>query len=364
MRPRTQHVVEATLGINEPSNTGHLSDSRPPFLGQNSGRTSQDMSVAVGPADGSSAVLADEIVRAEIARLEQVFSTRDATSMLNRWILDPSTNTTDEFDRLLAAALVWQRRSRGAYNVCIGRLRDLWDRAAAAGCQPSPGELHELVEEIAEPPYCFEGNALQQIRNCSGLDVAVIAPGFMIDAAVEMAMSTLQLGGLTISTPSRTVHRGATDIGTSVGAIAEGFGVSELLLRNAAVTIIADKRNPNEGPSDVLDPLTGSRVPNAISVAVVAPNAVTADAVAAAVRIMPTARGLDFVRGLNQPVRKTHPSEFLTELPSGPIRCWIVDTHHGIQDSDESRAPSPRSRPRQVRFAKAARPSKSARWWT
>ncbi|MEP1122795.1 MAG: FAD:protein FMN transferase [Ilumatobacter sp.] len=340
-----------------------MSDVSPDSATRLIAHVAESISVDVGSGDAANAVRAAEMIRREISRLEQMFSVSDDASMLNRWIAVPSTNTTDEFNRLLAAAIGWQRMSRGAYNISMRGLRDLWDRAAAAGCQPSPGELHEAVEDIADPPYRFETDALRQLRDCSVIDLDAIVPGFVIDIAVDKAMRALDLGAVTVSTRNRTLHRSAADTHRSDTAFVECFGGSGVFLQNAALTLLCSTHASNSGrPDDVLDPLTGRRVSNTISVAVTAPDAVTADAVATAVRVMSTEDGLDFVCRLNQPVVARHPSEFTAGITSGPIRCLILDSQRCVHDSDEHGGSSPESRPLHARRIKPARPSRLLRW--
>jgi hypothetical protein len=121
------------------------------------------MSVAVEPDDGLTASRAEAIGREEICRLELVFSLEDGTSMLNRWIGDPLITTSNAFDRSPSTSITWRRLSRGACNVSMRRLRDLRGKAAADGCRPRPAERHELVVDMAEEPYRFDGRVLRQL---------------------------------------------------------------------------------------------------------------------------------------------------------------------------------------------------------
>ncbi len=340
-----------------------MSDVSPDSATRLIAHVAENISVDVGSGDPANAVRADEMIRYEISRLEQTFRVGNDASMLNRWVADPSTHTTDEFDRLLAAGVGWQRMSRGAFNVSMRRLRDLWDRAAAAGCQPSPGELHEAVEDIADAPYHFEADTLRQLRDCSAIDLDAIVPGFVIDIAVDKAMRAFDLGAVTVSTRNRTLHRSAADTRRSGTAFVECFGGSGVFLQNATLTLLGPTHASNSRrPDDVLDPLTGRRVSNTISVAVTAPDAVTADAVATAVRVMSTADGLDFVRRLNQPPVARHPSEFTAGITAGPIRCLILDSQRCVHDSDAHGGSSPESRPLRARRINSARPSRLLRW--
>lgn len=286
-----------------------------------------DVSVVVGPDDDVEATIAEEIVREEIGRLGQVFDIDDDTSLINRWIDDASIATSNEFDRLLSTAMMWQRLSRGAYNVSMRRLHDLWERAAADGCRPSPGELHELAREITQEPYRLEGRVLRQLSDCRGLDLSAIVTGFILDVATEVAMSRCRLDSLTVIAGERVVSRGRADVEVCVATLADRSGASPTFtLRNSAVaTLRPNHHDPGQRSARVLDPLTGHVISNSVSVAVVAPDATTADVVAAVVRTMTPARGLNFVDALNSPGRARHPSEFSSAVTAGAIRCWIVD---------------------------------------
>lgn len=293
-------------------------------------------SVKVNPDHGANASRVEEIVRSELARVERMFDCEDGDSMLSRWIGDPSIDTTGDFERLLVAALGWQRLSRGSFNVRTRRLQLLWERAAVSGCRPSPGELHEIVDEIADAPYCLEGGRLRQLRGCDGLDVSAIARGFAVEAAADQVMRTFGLGGVAVRAHDRQVCRGAAAIATALGQLGDPFGMSDFVVSDAAATVVSSS-GPAGGRRDpVFDPLTGGRAPDPVSVIVVAPDAVTSDAVAAAIRTMGTARALDFVRELNQPSRRAHPSQFSPGIMVGPIRCRLLDSDGVLHDSDES----------------------------
>lgn len=293
---------------------------------------SDDICAAVGAGDGSDALRAEAIVHAEIERLEQVFSIADDTSMLNQWINDSNVKTSNEFDELLSTALRWQRSSRGVFNVSTRRLRNLWERAAADGCQPSSGELHELAVEIADAPYRFDGHLLRQLDDCRGVDLRAIAKAFILDTASAAARRRCSLRSLTIGTFDKIVHCGSVEIEVSLWAMADRYGAPPaFMLRNGAVAVrLADHRVPGGRRNDIFDPRTGLRVSDGASVAVVAPDATTADAIATIVKVMTPAHGLDFVDALNSSGRARHPSEFLPDDPGAEIQCWILDTHGGM----------------------------------
>lgn len=299
---------------------------------------STDIHIDTGTLACSKARRAEATVHAEVSRVERVFSIDDDTSILNRWIDDASMKTSGEFEELLATALMWQRVSRGVFNVSTRRLRNLWEQAAADGCQPSPGELHELAIDITEPPYRFDGHVLRQLRNCREVDLSAIAEGFAIDVATEAVLRRCDLTDLTVSAFDKIVHRGDVDLSVSIDAFADCDGVSPTVtLRNAAVALRLSKgRGPlidgERVATDVFDPRTARKVKGGVSVAVVAPDATTADAVATIVSIMSPEHGISFVDSLNSVGRSRHPSERSTDANSG-IQCWTLDVHGALRST-------------------------------
>lgn len=300
--------------------------------------TPGDIHIDTGTRTRSRVRRAEAIVHAEVNRVEQVFSIDDHTSILNRWIDDVSMTTSGEFEELLATALMWQRVSRGVFNVSTRRLRNLWEQAAADGCQPSPGELHELAIDITEPPYRFDGHVLRQLRNCREVDLSAVAEGFAIDVASEAALRRCDLTHLTISAFDKVVHRGDVDISVSIDAFAECDGASPTVtFRNAAVALRMSKgrgqlMHGERVATDVFDPRTARQVKGGVSVAVVAPDATTADAVATIVSIMAPGHGNIFVDSLNSAGRSRHPSERSTDANSG-IQCWTLDNHRVLRST-------------------------------
>ncbi len=247
--------------------------------------------------------------------------------MLNRWVDDPSITTSNEFDRLLSRALSWQRLSRGIFNVSTRRLRNLWEQAAADGCQPSPGELHELAIEMAEAPYRFDGHLLRKVRDCGGLDLSAIAKGFGIEVAADTALTRCGLDELTVDAGDKIIHRGAGGVNVRIMALTDCVGaMPTFTLRNAVVAVLTSGQRGDDGRVvRVVDPRTGRTVDGSGSVAVVAPDATTADAVATIVSVLSPADALNFVDALNSPSRPRHPSEVLDHVASGAVQCWIVD---------------------------------------
>ena len=290
--------------------------------------------------DPADATRAEKVVCDEIARLEQMFSVYGETSMLNRWVDDPSTPTSNEFDEMLAMALRWQRCSRGAFNVSTRRLWNLWARAAADECRPSPGELHQLALDISDAPYRFEGHVLQQIGDCTGLDLNAIAKGFIVDLASEAAWRLCDLESLTVSAGGDVAHRGpkpavvgVEDPSTVVGNAPPLFTID---VHNAAVATSGSARRGvsvgKEWISHVLDPRTGQPAYGSASVTVMAQNATTADVVATIVSVMEPEAGLAFIDALNGRGGRAagHPAESFAEITAGPISCWIIDRHGRI----------------------------------
>ncbi len=289
--------------------------------------------VRASAAQRSDAERAERIVGDEMARLEGVFSVFDEASMLRRWTVDGTVQTSNEFDELLEMALRWQRCSRGAFNVSTRRLRHLWAAAAIDDCRPSAGELQYAAADIVSAPYRFDGHVLQQVGDCSGLDLNAIAKGYIVDLAVEAAWRVCSLDSLTVSAGGDIAHRGSRPVSVGIEDPASPLDNAAPLLtidlHNAAVATSGSARRGvtvgTERLSHVLDPRTGEPAAGSTSVTVVAPDAATADVVATIVNVMQPEEGLAFVGALNSDRTRGHPAESFDDLHAGPISCWIVD---------------------------------------
>lgn len=296
--------------------------------------------VDVTARDRAETASALQTVCDEVTRLERLFSPTDESSMLNRWSVDPSTITCDEFDELLSTALRWQRSSRGAFNVSAARLASLWTHAASDGCRPSPGELQYLAAEIAHAPFTIDRGRLRRTGDCSHVDLHAVARGFIVDRAARAAWSRHDLESLTLRSGLDVVHLGTAPITVGIddpSAAADGAPLVTVEVLNAATSTRGSARRTHAPERDrsgpVIDPRSGLPGHGSPSVTVVAPNAITADIVAAIVAVMEPAEGISFVGAVSSSRVTGHPSESFGEVQAGPISCWIVDRcgalHHG-----------------------------------
>lgn len=315
--------------------TGDIATTHWPLLGT-------VIDIRITAHDRSEAIRAEQVVCDEIARLEHVFSIYDDTSMLNRWIRDSSTPTSNEFDELLSIALCWQRCSRGAFNVCTRRLWDLWAQAAVDGCRPSAGELHELAEDLHEAPYRFDGHLLCQVGNCSGLDFNAIAKGFIVDLAADAAWRLCALDSLNVSAGGDVVHRGPAPIRIGIenpSTVLDGSPpLVDIDVQNCAIATSGSARRGvvvgGEWISHVLDPRTGQPAGGSASVTVRASDATTADVIATILCTMEPDEGLEFIAMLNTAGRRGHPAESFDDVVTGPVACWIIAADGSIHHSE------------------------------
>lgn len=297
-----------------------LSETHWPLLG-----TFVDLRItAHGRAD---AIRAERIICDEISRLERVFSVFDDTSMLQRWTRDSTTTTSNEFDELLSTALRWQRASGGAFNVSIRQLWNLWSQAARDGNRPSSDDIKTLVDSIRAVPYRFDGYLLQQVGDCTGIDLNAIAKGFIVDVAADAAWSLCDLVSMAVSAGGDIIHRGHTGVRVGIedptARRDDAPPLHTITLSNAAVATSGPARRGvsvgGEWTGHLLDPRTGRPARGSASVTVLAPDATTADVVATIVSVMDPGEGLGFVDSL---------AEVTGE---GPVECWIVDRNGGIR---------------------------------
>lgn len=284
--------------------------------------------------DRAHAVRAEKIVCDEISRLERTFNIYDDTSMLRRWMADPGIETSAEFTQLLAAALDWQQRSDGAFNVATRRLSNRWAQAATHGSLPDRHEIDLLARTITTPPYRFDGQ-LRQVDDCNGVDLNGIAKGFIVDRALDAAWHRCDLESLIISAGGDIAHRGPNPIAIGIEdpAVLSDNAAPLLTIdvRNAAVATSGSARRgvsvAGTWVSHVLDPRTGHPADASGSVTVLAPDAATADVLATIMSVMKPAEGLRFIEMLHPADAPRHPADVNTNLR---IECWIVDHQGGV----------------------------------
>jgi thiamine biosynthesis lipoprotein ApbE len=266
--------------------------------------------VAPGAAEAEGA---EQAVLDEIERLRLVFSTYDPQSEISR--LNRATGpvpASPEMLEVLGEYEVWQSRSRGAFNGQLGELVRAWKDAEKTGAEPSPGVLADIVRELNRPGWKIDEGARSVTRlTRQSLNLNAIAKGYIIRKAAAAARAKATVRGLLLNLGGDMLawgRDGSGQAGWTVG-VQDPFHPEEnagplcaVRLHDLAVATSAAYERPYrigaKHYSHIFDPRTGRPAEGIASSTVVAPDNVTANALATTLCVLPPEEGLRLVASL------------------------------------------------------------------
>jgi thiamine biosynthesis lipoprotein ApbE len=252
---------------------------------------------------------AAEVILAEIERLRRIFSTYDADSELCRLnrTREPVLVSSDLF-AVLRAYEGWQSRSGGACNPLVESLLRLWSEAELAGTPPDERTLAQIVQEIREPGWTLDKVHGTVTRHTDhALNLNAVAKGYVLQRSVEAVRAhvpqvrglLLNLGGdlltwgqapprgwlIGVQDPRRPEENGhpLTAFRLQDGAVATSGGYQRFFT-------IAGRRY-----SHLIDPRSGLPAAGLASATVLAPNSLTANALATTLCVLDPEAGLRLV---------------------------------------------------------------------
>lgn len=206
---------------------------------------------------------------------------------------------SSDFYRVLSAALAVGRDSGGAYDVTIGPLVDRWGFGPTPGREELPGaaEIQQLKGQVGQDQLRVEGETSRLKKLAPRrLDFSSIAKGFAVDEVARLLEQRglhdylVEVGGemrLAGHSPRGDTWRIAIEQPDTQGrAVARAIRVTD-----AAVATSGDYRNYFEVDgvrySHTIDPRSGRPVNHQlVSVTVIHPSAMLADAWATALSVL------------------------------------------------------------------------------
>ena len=180
----------------------------------------------------------------QIERLRKILSTYDATSEISR---TGGSSPSRDLARVLAAYAEWSRRTAGAISV----------------------------------------------RATGMLNVDALGKAYVIDRAAAAAVTVPGVAGLLLNIGGDIVARGSWPVGVAdpVARADNASPLAQLELRDSAVATSGVSLRGRH----IVDPRTGRPAQGAVSATVIAPDCVTANALATALCVMPVREGLRLV---------------------------------------------------------------------
>jgi len=245
----------------------------------------------------------------KLRNIDEMMSYRAEASQLsglNRQAHKGPVKVSEELFEVLSVAVKYSRKTDGTFDVTIGPVVDLWRKAEKDGKKPTEDAVAQARSKVGyEKLILNEDNKTVQFRiDGMRLDLGGIAKGYAIDLAVEAMKAGGAVGGM-------------VDVGGDIRCFgkplgpkdnwlvglqdpdAEGGILMVLKLGDMAVATSGDYQRfvliDGQRYSHILDPATNLAVRELSSVSIIAPAAVDADALATAVSVMGTARGLEMI---------------------------------------------------------------------
>jgi FAD:protein FMN transferase len=244
--------------------------------------------------------------------LEDIFSDYRERSEVNRLCLTAvgqPWRISPELYLVLDTSLRISQLSGGAFDVTVGPVVQLWRQARRGGRLPDPEELKKARRNVGYTNIVLDPGAKTALVKLPGMkiDFGGIAKGYAADQALAILRS-------------KGIRRALVDAGGDL-AVGEappgqpGWKIlvrnpnpaaldkpEYLLLQNTGVATSGDTFQYLEVNgrrySHIINPANGMGLSDSASTTVIAPDGMTADALATALSVMPVADGLRLVESM------------------------------------------------------------------
>lgn len=229
-------------------------------------------------------------------------------SRLNATAWQEAQPVSGEMALMLAESRAWGARTRGAFDCTVGPLVRAWGFFKRAGRIPAPEELADAQALSGWEHVAFDAEADTLRFDAKGveLDFGGIAKGYAVDRAIAVLRergvrsALVDAGGnfYAIGTPQ---HREHWRIGIRHPLRRDDL-LADLDFGDAGIATSGGYENYFEADGKryvhIFDPRTGYPVEGMLSATVIAPTAMSADALSTATFVLGVAAGLELIESL------------------------------------------------------------------
>ena len=254
----------------------------------------------------------------QLSSIEELMSYHKDDSQISRVNRDAYKNpieVTDPLFEVLQKSVEFSRLSNGAFDITVGPLVDLYNAAKEKGFLPAEGQIALAKSKVGFEKLVLDEQNKTVKFSVDGmkLDLGGIAKGYAIDKTIEAIQAKGALGAMVdvggdircFGTPPEDREKWLialqdpsqpqTDLGISQTTLTMAF-------TDAAIATSGDYRRfvliGGEKYSHIIDRSTATAAKGLSSVTIICPQAITADALATAVNVMGSEKGLKLIESL------------------------------------------------------------------
>jgi FAD:protein FMN transferase len=210
-------------------------------------------------------------------------------SRINREAFSYGVTTDPETFRFLASCLAWSERSRGAFDISVGKLMKVWKFFGASGAIPSPNELAAARADVGWEKIQLdpEQRTVRFLAAGIELDPGGIGKGYAVDRAMQI-LRKKGVSAALLSAGSSTIYAlGAPseEVGWKVRVPSPHPGsgsLSTVILRDTSLSTanLSEKNFVHQGQfyGAIMNPQTLQPVRGVLQVTVISPSATDSDA--------------------------------------------------------------------------------------
>lgn len=264
--------------------------------------------------------------------IDMSVSPYNKASLISSLNENTSTRVDAYIKRLIEASLVVNRESGGAFDPTVMPLVNAWGFGYKSGTMPTRVQLDSILAFVGMGKIALRGDTLVKQDPRVMLDFSSIAKGMACDEIGRMLIRNgarnwlVEIGGEVVASGMNkrgTAWQVSVDMPTSETDEVIHDSALTLALDSGAVATSGNYRKWREQGgskiSHIVDPHTGdSRVGTLLSVTVIAPDCMSADAWATACMVM----GDSATRAMMQPRRDLGVMTITADTISGNLIVW------------------------------------------
>jgi thiamine biosynthesis lipoprotein len=264
---------------------------------------------------------ADQSIEAALAEMYKVddlmsdYKKDSEISQVNRDAFKQPVKVSQSTFEVLDKAVEFSKLSGGSFDVTVGPIVQLWRAATESNSVPTEDQLQQARSKVGYEKLTLDANELTVRFAVDGmmLDLGGIAKGYAIDKAVEAMQKQGALGGMVdiggdircFGRPSKGKTHwliGVQDPTKAKEGLDPGTSLLVLQLEDAAIATSGDYRRfalvEGQRYSHIISRTTAAGARGLSSVTIIAKKAIDADALATAVTVLGSEKGLALVENL------------------------------------------------------------------